>query len=139
MAAHANFLIGDDPAAWRTGLPTYRGIVYRGLYPGIDMTYNGRDPKIESEFLVAPGANPDQIRLEYPDAGHVSVDANGDLVVRVGTGRGAAELREQAPTAFQESGGVRHPVKAGYRILSGNRVGFALDNYDVTRHWSSIR
>ena len=43
------------------------------------------------------------------------------------------ELREQAPTAYQESGGVRHPVKASYRIVGGNRVAFALDDYDVTR------
>src|SRR5579859_6633811 len=39
MPARANFLIGDDPASWHTGLPTYRGIVYRNLYRGIDMTY----------------------------------------------------------------------------------------------------
>ncbi len=129
MAARANFLIGEDPATWRTGVPTYRGIVYRGLYPGIDMTYTGRDPKIESEFLIAPGANPDQIRLEYPDADRVFVDAQGDLVVRAD----ASELHEQAPTAYQESQGVRHPVKASYRIVGGNRVSFALADYDVTR------
>src|SRR5665213_746104 len=53
MAARANFLIGDDPAGWHTGLPTYAGIVYRNLYPGIDMNYTGSDPKLKSEFRVA--------------------------------------------------------------------------------------
>ena len=129
MAARANFLIGDDPAAWHTGVPTYRGIVYRNLYPGIDMNYTGSDPKLKSEFRVAPGANASQIRLEYPDADGVFVDANGDLVVRTG----AAELHEQAPVAYQESDGIRRPVEAGYRVLRGNTVAFDLGDYDITQ------
>ena len=28
LTARANFLIGNDPNAWRTGVPTYQGIVY---------------------------------------------------------------------------------------------------------------
>ena len=59
----------------------------------------------------------------------VFVDAHGDLVVRAG----AAELREQAPMAYQESDGVRHPVEARYRIVHGNTVAFDLGDYDVTR------
>ena len=53
----------------------------------------------------------------------------GDLVVRAG----AAELREQAPTAYQESDGIRRPIEASYRILGNNTVAFDLGDYDVTR------
>jgi hypothetical protein len=129
MAAHANFLIGGDPAAWRTGVPTYRGVVYRNLYPGVDMNYTGSDSKLKSEFRVAPGANPGQIRMEYPDADSVSVDVHGDLVVRAGT----AELLDRAPVAYQELNGFRHPVQAGYRILDGKGVAFDLGDYDVSQ------
>jgi hypothetical protein len=76
MAARANFLIGDDPAAWHTGIPTYQGILYRTLYRGIDMNYTARGPQLKSEFLVAPGADTGQIRLEYPDADRISLDPN---------------------------------------------------------------
>lgn len=127
MAARANFLIGDDPGAWHTNLPTYRGMVYRNLYPGIDMRYTGDDPKLKSEFLVSPGANPARILLEYSGADRVSVDANGDLMVRSAD----AELREQAPVAYQESDGVRHPIEAAYRVLPGNTVAFDLGDYDA--------
>src|ERR1700681_1940282 len=37
----ANFLTGQDPEKWRTGLPTHLKIRYRNLYPGIDLTYSG--------------------------------------------------------------------------------------------------
>src|SRR5579864_4475445 len=137
MAARINFLMGDDPAAWHTNLPAYRGIVYRNLYRGIDMTYTGNDTKIKSEFLVAPGANPGQIRLEYPDADRVFVDAHGDLVVGIGTGTGAAELHDAAPTAYQEWDGARHPVEVSYRVLRDDArvdtIAFDLADYDATR------
>ena len=54
-------------------------------------------------------------------------------MVRIGTGRGAAELHEQAPMAYQEFDGVRHPVQARYRIVHGKTVAFDLAAYDVTR------
>ena len=129
MPAHANFLIGNNPAAWHTSLPMYRGVVYRDLYAGIDMKYAGNDSKIESGFLLAPGADSRQIQLEYPDAERVFVDSSGDLVVR----GSATELREQAPTAYQEWDGVRRQITASYRILGNNTVTFDLGDYDVTR------
>ena len=129
MPARANFLIGDDPAGWHTGLPTYRGIVYRRLYPGIDMIYASGVPKLKSEFLIAPGGDPRRIQVDYPGAESVSIDAQGDLIVRTG----AAELHDQAPTAYQEWDGVRHTVRAGYHLVPGPAVVFDVGDYDVTR------
>jgi hypothetical protein len=130
LQARANFLIGNDPDKWQTGIPTYQGIVYRSLYPGIDMTYSEKDRQFKSEFRIAPGADPDRIRLEYSDADSVRVDADGDLVVRAG----ALELHDHAPIAYQESSsGARNPVAARYRILAGSSVAFDLGKYDPTR------
>jgi hypothetical protein len=126
MTARVSFLIGDDPGAWHTGLPTYRGIVYRNLYSGIDMTFVGRDSQLKSEFLVAPGADPNQIRLEYPEASRMFVNAEGELIVHTG----AAELHDQAPIAYQESAGVLHSVVASYRINGDHTVTFDLSGYD---------
>ncbi|HEX2103235.1 MAG TPA: hypothetical protein VHF51_06255, partial [Solirubrobacteraceae bacterium] len=36
-----NVLRGDR-ARWRTHLPTYAGVAYRGLYPGVDLRFAGR-------------------------------------------------------------------------------------------------
>ena len=36
-----NYLQGDDPAQWRTEVPTYAGVVYQNLYDGIDLFYDG--------------------------------------------------------------------------------------------------
>src|SRR5580658_1276189 len=62
LNAHANFLIGDRPQNWHSNLPVYQRIVYKDLYPGFDMSYAGAGRRIESEFRIAPGADPNRIR-----------------------------------------------------------------------------
>ena len=37
----SNYFIGQDPNKWRTGVPRYARIQYRGVYPGIDMMCYG--------------------------------------------------------------------------------------------------
>src|SRR5579862_4408657 len=99
IGGKANFLLGQNAGRWHTGVELYHRIVYRGLYPGVDLTYKGTGGRIKSEFVVAPGANPHLIRLAYLTAERVKVDSNGDLVVSAG----GAELREYAPDIFQDS------------------------------------
>jgi hypothetical protein len=34
-----NYFIGDDPATWQTGITTFKAVVYREAYPGIDLKF----------------------------------------------------------------------------------------------------
>ena len=43
----ANYLLGDDPAQWRSGLPTYSRVRQRDLYPGVDLVYYGNGQQLE--------------------------------------------------------------------------------------------
>ena len=36
-----NYFIGNDPAKWRTKIPTYAKVQYQEAYPGIALTYYG--------------------------------------------------------------------------------------------------
>lgn len=67
LAGKANFLTGDADT-WRLGVPLFGKIVYRNLYPGIDMTFGGNRRDLKSEFLVVPGADPSQILVRYGGA-----------------------------------------------------------------------
>ena len=143
MPGQANFFTGQDTQDWKTGLATYHKILYRGLYAGIDMTYGGTSNRVKSEFLLAPGADPSQIRLEYTGIDSLSIDANGDLVIR---GNGM-EMREDAPTIYQamsvadaagqteqkQAQQMRIGVNGRYRLIGPRTVGFELDSYDRSR------
>ena len=56
LAGQANFLAGD-PSHWTVDVPLYESLVYRELYPGIDMVYGGTGRSLKSEFLISPGAD----------------------------------------------------------------------------------
>ena len=128
LPGYANFFTGNDPAGWRTGLPTYGGLIYRDLYSGVDLHYAGAEARIKSEFTVAPGADPRQIVLEYPGA-VVSIRDDGSLLADAGT----AQLTEEPPYAYQDTPHGRVAIEAHYTLGDHGAVGFALGSYDAAR------
>src|SRR5262249_54417422 len=81
LVTKVNYFLGNDPAQWHTNIPTYGRVAYEGIYLGIDLVYYGSDRQLEYDFVVAPGADPSQIRLGFAGADSVQIDAAGDLVV----------------------------------------------------------
>ena len=94
LSARINLLLGETTSGWRRDIPTYQVLRYKDLYQGIDLKYCVEGDGIKSEFIVRPGADPTQIRLEYDDAEHISIDGRGNLIVRVEGG----EWRDEAPS-----------------------------------------
>lgn len=125
--ATTNYISGDDPSKWRTGIPTFGRVQYRSVYPGIDMAWYGNSAGLEYDFELAPGADPSRIGLTFEGAENVALDGR-DLVISTAVG----DLRHQAPYAYQETGGVRERVAAEYTVRDGV-VGVELGAYDRTR------
>jgi hypothetical protein len=124
LETKANFLIGEE-REWTAGVPTYRGMAYRNLYPGIDLLFAGDGVQsIKSEFVVAPGADPGQIRLEYSGAA-AEVENDGSLTFR----SGRRVIREAAPKVYQLRNGTTVLVDASFSA-SNNIVTFSLGSYD---------
>ena len=114
LGGHSNYFLGNDPAKWRTGIPHYGRVRVKELYPGIDLVLYGNPQQLEYDFVVAPGADPGQIRLSLSGAEAVRLDAAGDLVLDLPGGT----LTQRAPTVYQDHDGERRLVEGGYRLLS---------------------
>jgi len=127
-AGRANFLVGT-PEQWTQDIPVYEEVLYRGIYPGIDMTYGGADHRLKSEFIVAPGADPGQIRFVYIGVKAPARDDGGALILKT---RGGV-LREEAPVAYQQTTGVPQRVESRFEIFGDGSIGFILGEYDRTR------
>ena len=122
----SHYYRGNDPRAWTANVPTFGRVRAAGIYEGIDVEYYGRDRQLEYDFLVAPGADPNQIVVAFDGVDATTVDAAGDLLLEVG-GR---TVRQHRPVAFQFAGSERRPVAADYRLLGGQRVAITLGDYD---------
>jgi uncharacterized repeat protein (TIGR01451 family) len=128
LPGKSNYLLGNDPQKWRTGVPQYARVRYESVYPGINLVFYGDQGQLEYDFQVAPGADPAQAELEFRGAEQVQLQ-DGVLVIRTGQGR----VSLQAPRVYQETGGERRPVDGRFVLRGANRVGFAIGSYDRSR------
>jgi len=117
-----NYFIGDDPAKWRTNIPTYQKVEYKNLYAGIDLVYYGNQGHLEYDLVVAPGADPTQIRLAFDGAEQIAVDDQGDLVLTLSQSSAetaAPILRLYKPVVYQrDEQGQKHLLASSYVVRS---------------------
>src|SRR5208283_1336964 len=101
-------------------IPTYGEVQYKNAYPGINVLYQGVEGELQTQFVVAPGANPGAITLNFPDDQAVSIDSNGELVLTTPVGN----LVLAAPVMYQQGAHGLQAVKGSYVLEGGNDVGF---------------
>lgn len=111
-----NYFIGNDPAKWRTKIPIYAKVHYKEAYPGIDLAYYGNQGKLEYDFIVAPGADPNQIKLAFEGASDIRIAASGDLVLTTALG----DVRVQKPVVYQVEKDGHKTLVAGDYVASPN-------------------
>jgi hypothetical protein len=122
----ANYFLGNDPAKWRTNVPTYAKVHYTGVYNGIDLVYYGNQSQLEYDFVVAPNADPKPIRLQFAGARKLALTREGDLEV---TGKNG-EIAFHKPVLYQETNGQRQPVEGQFTLQANNTVSFKIGRYD---------
>ena len=106
QSSTSNYFVGNDPGRWRSSIPNYGSVRCVDVYPGIDLVYYGHDAELEYDWIVSPGAGPQNIRLTFEGADQVHVDKQGDMVVKLGD----REYRHRKPAIYQEVSGKRVPV-----------------------------
>ena len=126
LSGKINYLIGNDPAKWQTGLPTFSKVQIGEIYPGINLVFYGNESRLEYDFTIAPGANLDAVKIHFAGVDKISLTPQGGLALKIGTG----EFRQLAPEIYQTVGGVRKMVSGGYKLLDDRTVAFKIGNYD---------
>jgi hypothetical protein len=121
-----NYILGKDPARWRTGSLSFGRVAIEGLYPGIDLVYYGNQRRLEYDFAVAPGADPGDIIIEFAGADQVSIERGGELVITIGS----EKITQPRPILYQWKMGLRQQVKGEYRQAGPGRIGFSVGDYD---------
>jgi hypothetical protein len=106
--------------------PTYRRVRYVDIYPGIDLVYYGSPRRLEYDFIVEPGADPDWIGLDIEGAERVELDVDGTLVMHTSGGN----VSQPAPFPYQQIDGVTRQVAADYVVDAKGRVRFQVGAYD---------
>ncbi|MGC1905218.1 MAG: SBBP repeat-containing protein, partial [Candidatus Acidiferrum sp.] len=127
LPGKVNYFIGNDPAKWRTNVPTYAQVKYENVYPGVDLIYYGNQGRLEYDFVVAPGTDPGLIALRFRGGSDVAVDQNGDLLLN------SEDVRFQKPVVYQNNDGARNSVESQYVMTADNTIRFTVGDYDRSK------
>lgn len=125
LAGKINYFIGNDPAQWRTDIRTFAKIRQKAVYHGVDLVYHGDNGRLEYDFVVAPGANPNSIALQLAGADSLEISATGELLIHIGPD----ELRQPKPVAYQETKTGRKVVEVSYALHGKDQIGFTVGPY----------
>ncbi|MBW1981852.1 MAG: SBBP repeat-containing protein [Deltaproteobacteria bacterium] len=133
LPGRVNYFIGNDPKKWRSNIPTYRAVVYREAYPGIDLKFYGNGRQLEYDVIVRPGADPSHVQFCCQGVEGLEVTPAGDLVLAL---PGGGKLVQKKPMVYQELGGQRQVRGGRFEVQpagEGYVYGFTLAAYDLHR------
>jgi uncharacterized repeat protein (TIGR01451 family) len=124
----AHFSASDKEGRQRN-LPNYSKVLYRQVWPGIDVLYYGNRDRLEYDLIVAAGARPDAIKIKLLAQNHFSLTPAGDLLVQTRNGR----VTQHKPLVYQMVDRQRKEVAATYEFAGADEVRIRLGKYDRTR------
>lgn len=126
QAYHERFVWENKTERYAAG---YEKVVYQNVYPNIDWQLYLKDGNLEYDFVVHPGGNVADIRLQYDGATSLEKQANGGI--RIVTPMG--HVTEQTPYSFATTGQSGNTEKvASAFVLNGNTVSFVTGKYEGT-------
>ncbi|UII25877.1 hypothetical protein LVD15_21645 [Fulvivirga maritima] len=125
LDGHYNYFIGSDSCQWAAHVLSYASILYEDIYEGIDFRVSSQGNNLKYDFIVEPGADPSQIKLEYDGLNDIQKkNHNLELTSSIGT------LSELKPFTYQQQAIEKQHVASEYQ-LNGKVASFSFpDGYD---------
>jgi gliding motility-associated-like protein len=124
LATYNNYFVGNDPARWKSNCKIYQAIVYKNIYPNIDLRYYTENDQLKYDLVVHPGGNPDNIVMKYKGADKLIVK-NGQITVHTSVG----DVKEMIPHTYQFSKSGNQDLEATYIAGPDSTVHFHVSNY----------
>ena len=130
LGTRTNYFLGQDRSKWGTDCQSFGGARLHNIYPGIDAQFYLDEGFPRYDLIVAPEANPAQIRYRMAGADRTELTPEGCLSIC--TSLGQVELRELF--AYQElPNGTRQQIPCEFVVDADGAIGFAVGRYDRSR------
>ena len=124
LPSSSNYIVGNDPSKWLTGVNSYERITYKNIWDGIDLSFYFSNGCLKYEFIVEAHAKINDIAIQV-DGANISVQ-NGSLVIESKENR----LNDSTPTAYYKDD---HEGIASTFIVRNNVYSFSLGDHNESR------
>jgi len=122
----SNYIYTNKQENWHTDVNNYQQIKYPNLYNGIDLIYYSSDSGLKYDWMVHPGANPNDIQIQYHNIESLSIDNAGSLVIQ--TMHTKMLLNEKAPRCFQND----REVRCDHQMTDMDGITYRIGDYNPT-------
>lgn len=119
-----NYFLSNDPSNWASEVPAYRKMTYQNVYEGINIIFYTDNSHLKYDWIIAPGANPKDIKIHYRGANSVATFEDGLHITTT-----VNDWIEQKPYAYQIVDGIKVEVECKFVVLN-DVVSFKLGKYD---------
>ncbi len=123
-AARSHYFRGRTPEEWHTGVPHFRRLVYRDIYPGVDAWFYSRDGELEYDLTLEPFGDLSQVEMRVEGADLLELDEDGNLLIR----QGDRVLVQSPPVVLQEG---RTGVPGTFEIRGRQSYGFRIPDRNL--------
>lgn len=81
-----NFFFGNDPSKWVQNARAGKSVVLKEIYPNIDAMVFIHDGFPRYDFIIKPGADPNNIMIKFEGPGFYKIACNGELQIETSMG-----------------------------------------------------
>lgn len=128
IQTNTSYFIGNDPSKWASNVPVYQAIVYKNIYPNIDVRYYAEYGRLKYDIIIHPGGDVSNIQMRYEGADKLSIKKN-ELLIKTSVG----ELKELYPYSYQfDMNTGKKDVPCSYELADKNTIKFKLADYTKT-------
>jgi gliding motility-associated-like protein len=117
---YENYYIGNDQKSWASNVHHFKKVSMLNLYPFIDAVYIGKSQAIKYNFIVKPGGDPAEIKLQYKGVDKIKIQ-DGKLYISTSV----KDMVEEKPFVYQVISGDTIVIPSKF-VLKDNTVSFKL-------------
>lgn len=120
-----NYFLSNNTDKWATNVATYDEVMLAEVYQGVAIRYYEENGSLRYDFVVAPGADPNQIKWQIQGVS-TEIDSNGELVLATSLGN----VRQAELKTYQTINGKEQTIESSFNLQS-NGLTFNVAEYDA--------
>jgi gliding motility-associated-like protein len=130
VSNYYNYAVKDDDYHQHSidNIPAFTKLTYKNIYPFIDLVFVFKaEGGIKYSFIVHPGGDPANIKMNYSGMNKISKNSNGEIVIVTRFGN----IVDHAPVSFYGSNSSEL-VSSAFHVEK-NSVSFTIADFDRAR------
>lgn len=125
LPTYSNYFIGNDPSKWASQVKIFQAVLYKNVYPNIDVRYYSENGQLKYDLIVNPGGNVSNILMRYEGADKLLIK-NKELIIKTSVG----DVKELYPYSYQfDQMKGKQETTCSYELADKNTVRFKVGNY----------